>query len=238
MIKLIIYYGLIFILSAFLVTPFIVQRLLQKLLKKLNFSIKIAGFFTYQNIKLQVKSANTIFQSVQVSIGSLALKKVPKKLGLAICIEKPVIKLGLRSLDLFFTGNISNLQRMATSDSDHNQIVSNSLEILNFVREIYDYQTKKPPVKVKNSSLEKKKKSINDNTVFFKQMFLRLLIMAVMKLLVIEVTDCEFEVFQELDKNKKEEPKSACKFEIGKFDAYFEYQKVRPAKKFYSLFVD
>ena len=230
MFKLIVYYGLIVLLSVFLITPLILQWFLKKVLKKFNFNIKIVGLLTYHNIRMQLRKANTVFQSLNLSIGSITVKKTPKRFAFTICVNKITIQLGYRPLDLFFTGNISNLQRIAANTSDHEQIMQNSEEILNFVREIYLNQPKlkKPSSKGKSNlkSSESKKKSINDNPEFFKQMFVRIILMIVMKLLVVEITECELEVIRLGNLKKNEHPKPMLKLEVTRYLMEFEYQKV------------
>ena len=63
-------------------------------------------------------------------------------------------------------------------DSDQDNIVKNSLKILDYVKEIYTNQTNKALAKDLNisASVESKKKSIKDNRKFFKQMFARIAI--------------------------------------------------------------
>jgi len=191
--------------------------------------MNFAGLFSLQNIRFQINNYTSVFQSLNLDIGSITIKKIPKRLGIAICIRKPTIKLGFKPLDLSLTGNVSNLLRMAMNESGQDLIMKNSLEMLNFVRNLYYHQQKKTSAKKSLTSplaqQEPKKKSINDNKEFFRQMSIRILVMVVMKLTTIEVTDLHFEIVQVNAKDYQ--PKPMFKLQVTKYNMYFEYQKVR-----------
>jgi len=116
---------------------------------------------------------------------------------------------------------------MAMNESGQDLIMKNSLEMLNFVRNLYYHQQKKTSAKKSLTSplaqQEPKKKSINDNKEFFRQMSIRILVMVVMKLTTIEVTDLHFEIVQVNAKDYQ--PKPMFKLQVTKYNMYFEYQK-------------
>jgi hypothetical protein len=224
MLKTLLFYGLIVGLIALLVFPYFLQYILTLVLRKFKFTIKITGFWQFQNVSMLIQKWNSPIASVFLTLKEMRVRKVPKEFKFRICLKGLVLKLGYHSIDLRTSANLdAQSTKTAGNVNDNTILIDNSAELLRIMRMLYE---KNEPLLKKASTL-KAARSVNDNLEFFKLIILKFISIIFIKLIIVESSDMIVE-FNELNrKDAKREEETTLKLAIDRFTVNYQYLKVK-----------